>query len=73
MNPGIIINVARKIRGYSQVDLSGRYGISESTLRNYEKGRTQIPQVVFDDLLKYLHLTQEEVNNVAEKYTTDED
>ena len=65
MNAGKVIKLARTIRGYTQAELSQRYGISESTLRNYEKERTDIPKLTFDGILKHLHLTEEEVKNVA--------
>ena len=65
MTPGKIIKTARNIRGYSQVKISERYGIAESTLRNYEKGRTPVPYDVVKGILKYLHLEEEEVISVA--------
>ena len=65
MNAGQIIKAARKIRGYTLVHVSEHYGISESTIRNYEKGRTPIPKFTYDGLLKYYCISEEGVLNVV--------
>lgn len=62
---GKIILTARRIRGYSQVELAENYGVSDRTLREWEKDKTPISfQDVFG-ILDYLGLKYEDVKNVA--------
>lgn len=60
-----IILIARRTRGYSQLELAEVYGVSEKTIRRWERGQTSIS---FDDvigILNLLGLSFEEVKHVA--------
>lgn len=61
---GLLIKTARQIRGYSQEELAHLYGISDRTIRNWEKEKTEPGFSIVVDMLKFLGLTFNDVNEV---------
>lgn len=54
MTGGEVIRFVRKCRGYSQRELSYRYGIAYNTLSNYERGLTEPSFMTVVEIVRWM-------------------
>ncbi|MFW8589836.1 helix-turn-helix transcriptional regulator [Glaciecola sp. 2405UD65-10] len=62
---GLVIQTARKHRGYTQDELAAQYGISRNTLVNYETGKTEPSFLMVFEILKMMNYSIEEIYDYA--------
>jgi transcriptional regulator with XRE-family HTH domain len=67
MKGGVLIKTARVARGYTQLELSVQYGISQNTLCRYETGKTEPSFLNVFEILKYLGYSIEEIYRFVNK------
>lgn len=65
VSAGKLILVARRIRGYTQLELAEMYGVDVKTLRGWEKSTVAVSFNDVFGILNLLDLVFEDVKNVA--------